>query len=137
MVDERTGDDDRRSLVASGGWTAPIVLGADWLAGLEEQEDGTFVALHEQIPVVSTPRGGLRFGQPPPPGWVPPEPPVVHRVFLTATAFDADDGTATVRLQCSCGETLWDQGDEPGPVSLGELERIAARHEDPDADEEW
>jgi hypothetical protein len=135
MSDKR--DDDGRSIIAAGGWTASIEIGTAWDAALEEQEDGTFVPVREEIPVVSTRRGGLRFGQPPPPGYVPPEPPVVHRVFLSAYGDHMNPGAGMLQLECSCGAHLWDQDDEPGSVSLDDLAYLARRHEDPDEDEEW
>jgi hypothetical protein len=134
-------DEDRR-ITASGGRTAPVEIGQKWTdevaaplsawpsptvwhpvvgdvvvtdVALTEEDDGTFTVT----------------------GHAMPPPSVVHRVFLTATAFDVDDGTATIRLECSCGEILFDQGDEPGAVLLDDLLRLAHEHEKPNEGDDW
>jgi hypothetical protein len=72
-------------------------------------------------------------------GWTAPEPPVVHRAFLTAYGDYTNPGAGMMALGCSCGDILFDQVDESGAVPLDELVQLARRHERPDEDpdEEW
>jgi hypothetical protein len=151
MRAERTGDDDARPrwdgptpydqvddrmLVASGGWTAPP--DAQWWVGtvlLDEQDDGTFTvagAVTDALPPVPTTRGGARYGE-----TGPPMPkPAVHRVTLRAYGDTMNPGAGMMALECSCGEVLLDQGDEPGDLPLIELVRLERMHTEPGWDDD-
>jgi hypothetical protein len=89
------------------------------------EEGDPAIPLRDAVPAVSTRRGGLRFGQPPP-RYVPPKPEPVHEVTLYATP-DRAETIATIQVRCSCGEILLDQDDD-GPLNLGEVNLLVREH---------
>jgi hypothetical protein len=138
------------SIVASGGWTAPVdlgpmIVGTEWWQAvpLEEQDDGTFTVASTSpvmaaLPLVPTERGGVRYGEPAPNrGHVAPwKDDVVHRVTLRAYGDTMNPGAGMMTLECSCGEVLLDQGDEPGDLPLAELVRLERMHTEPGWDDD-